>query len=575
MKIHKVLLPILVGALTVGAGVYGYHYGQVKAGKKNTELAAKREASTAISPNTAKAQPAYTAATPEAVTPDRVAAQEPVPADVLRVLPNLPSMPKDWRTYQPTTMTVAPIPNYPITYTATSIKQDGNKTVWIGKSNVDNSTLVAIESDNRWTGLASFPNGNDYTMFVSGGHSAIIEANPDTEDCGADLEPVSRSAADMLAKADSLSSAKPDAAGVYTSDVVFFYDSATETAANKLINDQGLAGTADQLIGDSIKATVIQCNTDLTNSLVTNFQWNMVGLFKIPDYDNKGDLTMATDLSVITSGTDTASTFASQKAIETGADQSVLLVGSQRTYSGLAWTPGHQAVVVWGVTHMTIAHEMAHNLGCNHDRQTENAKDSDGIYAYGFRYTATNGQDTGTIMSYAGYRLPYFSNPKLIVNDITLGVADDQPKASDNARMITTSAANMASYRSPIETPKITQQPVGTTATAGQSISLSVTATGGNLTYQWYQEKTAISGATSSTYSKSNVGTTDAGNYTVIVQNTKGSAQSDTVVVTVNTANTGGNSGGGGGGGGAPSFLFYGALALLAGARRFFSKKVV
>ena len=51
---------------------------------------------------------------------------------------------------------------------------------------------------------------------------------------------------------------------------------------------------------------------------------------------------------------------------------------------------------------------------------------------------------------------------------------------------------------------------------AGETISLKATPTGGGTPtgYQWYKNGTAISGATSSTYSKSNCTDSDAGNYT-------------------------------------------------------------
>jgi Immunoglobulin I-set domain len=49
--------------------------------------------------------------------------------------------------------------------------------------------------------------------------------------------------------------------------------------------------------------------------------------------------------------------------------------------------------------------------------------------------------------------------------------------------------------------PLIISQPGNQTVTAGQTATFSVTATGtGPLTYQWYVNGVAISGATSSTY---------------------------------------------------------------------------
>jgi len=93
------------------------------------------------------------------------------------------------------------------------------------------------------------------------------------------------------------------------------------------------------------------------------------------------------------------------------------------------------------------------------------------------------------------------------------------------------------------QTPIITSQPQSTTVYVGDAVNLSVTANvtdGGTMSYQWYKESSAISGATGSAYSPSTAteGTT---NYYVIVTNTNNSVngtktatiQSNSVTVTV------------------------------------------
>ncbi|WP_432671819.1 choice-of-anchor L domain-containing protein [Flavobacterium sp. SM2513] len=67
------------------------------------------------------------------------------------------------------------------------------------------------------------------------------------------------------------------------------------------------------------------------------------------------------------------------------------------------------------------------------------------------------------------------------------------------------------------ELPVIVTQPVGTTICEGQGISLSVSATGTGLTYQWFRNGTTIPSATSSTYTDATVTLAEAGNYTVRV----------------------------------------------------------
>ena len=125
----------------------------------------------------------------------------------------------------------------------------------------------------------------------------------------------------------------------------------------------------------------------------------------------------------------------------------------------------------------------------------------------------------------------------------------------------------MASYNSAPSAPQISSQPASTSVTTGQTFFLSVTVAGGDMSYQWYQNGAAISGATASTYSKAST-STDAGSYTVTAMNPAGSVTSNAATVNVTTpAPT--PSGGGGGGGGAPSSYYMIILVVLAGLRRF------
>ena len=83
--------------------------------------------------------------------------------------------------------------------------------------------------------------------------------------------------------------------------------------------------------------------------------------------------------------------------------------------------------------------------------------------------------------------------------------------------------------------PTITAQPSGGNYNVGGQIYMSVSATGsGTLTYQWYQNGTALSGQTLSIYYKYPAATTDSGNYYVVVTDSTGSTTSQVAVVTVN-----------------------------------------
>ncbi|MDB6059351.1 MAG: hypothetical protein JWO95_3195 [Verrucomicrobiales bacterium] len=82
--------------------------------------------------------------------------------------------------------------------------------------------------------------------------------------------------------------------------------------------------------------------------------------------------------------------------------------------------------------------------------------------------------------------------------------------------------------------PIITQQPQTQTVSLGSSPVFSLTANGtAPLTYQWRFNGTAISGATTSTYTRNSVTASDAGSYSVIVSNSVGLITSANASLTV------------------------------------------
>lgn len=81
--------------------------------------------------------------------------------------------------------------------------------------------------------------------------------------------------------------------------------------------------------------------------------------------------------------------------------------------------------------------------------------------------------------------------------------------------------------------PVITVQPVSRTVDQNKNASLSVTATGSNLTYQWRRGSQPVIGATSRALSFPKAQGTDAGVYSVIVSNGAGSVASDPATLTI------------------------------------------
>ena len=82
--------------------------------------------------------------------------------------------------------------------------------------------------------------------------------------------------------------------------------------------------------------------------------------------------------------------------------------------------------------------------------------------------------------------------------------------------------------------PVIGTQPASQSANAGQTVTLSVAATAPiAITYQWYKNGVAISGATAASYMINSSLPTDAGSYTVVVTNSAGSVTSSAAAVSV------------------------------------------
>jgi hypothetical protein len=83
------------------------------------------------------------------------------------------------------------------------------------------------------------------------------------------------------------------------------------------------------------------------------------------------------------------------------------------------------------------------------------------------------------------------------------------------------------------QTPFVSMAPSSTIVAAGESTSLAATATGADLSYQWYKNGVPVAGATSSSLGFAPVTGRDGGVYTLIVRNAAGMAQTAPVLLTI------------------------------------------
>ena len=480
-----------------------------------------------------------------------------------QVLPGLSAPATDWRAFAPQRLTVRPIPGVAIEFAVQRVTSDGRHTVWVGTSGTPGVTLVSSGTRDRWDAVLTIPSALEYDIHVSPAGVVIEKKDFAAEKCKPAGPGANDTAAAMMPSVTPAGAPAAEAATVYTADVLVLYTTATGTSL----------GGATAVENDAT-ALIATANTYLAQSQVDDLQWRLVGVVEATGYTETGNLT--TDLTNLESSRTALGSFAAQQRNTVGADEVMLIVnGSTDGFAGIAETPGSFAVMIRAGGAGTLAHELAHNFGCFHDRQTEMAPDNDGQYHYGYRYLDTSGRDTGTIMSYAAFRVPYYSNPSLTYQGHILGLPAGDPKAADNARVLRENAAIVAGFRAPVGggAPTITAQPASVTITAGQPFALAVTATGNSLTYQWSHDGMNIPAGTGASYSVGSSMATDAGAYTVTVSNSSGVVASSPAMVTVSAATpsmgpppSGSASGGGGGAYGALGALA--VLAVLAGARR-------
>jgi hypothetical protein len=137
-----------------------------------------------------------------------------------------------------------------------------------------------------------------------------------------------------------------------------------------------------------------------------------------------------------------------------GADL-VSLLTVDTTYCGLAWLWYNFAsnfedsafsIVAWDcAAHYTLAHEVGHNMGCEH--ATPESAQGSGLFSYsmGWRF---NSDAYRTIMAYSpGTQIQHFSNPNVTYDGFATGVPVGLSNEAHNALSINNAASSIANWR--------------------------------------------------------------------------------------------------------------------------------
>lgn len=219
-------------------------------------------------------------------------------------------------------------------------------------------------------------------------------------------------------------------------------------------NRYGAAG-----IESRIQAAVADANLGYINSGV-NIRINLVAMKEV-DYTESGSIGQA--LSRLTDPSDGYMDIIHTWRDNYGADL-VALIGEDSDACGIGnlMASVNTGFAPWAfsvsysscLSNLTLAHEIGHNQGSQHNREDANGGQGAYPYSYGYRRCNPFSVTFRTIMSYdCGLvnvpRINYFSNPGVLYGDYPTGIAyeTDPDDSADNARSLNETAATVAAFR--------------------------------------------------------------------------------------------------------------------------------
>ncbi|MFA5262422.1 MAG: serine hydrolase [Opitutaceae bacterium] len=152
-------------------------------------------------------------------------------------------------------------------------------------------------------------------------------------------------------------------------------------------------------------------------------------------------------------------------------------------------------------------------------------------------FSAANGTVSSTTYQWCkdGIVINGAISPGLTLRNLSQADAGEYTVLAHNAIGDTCSAPASLTVQS---APVITAQPVSTIVATGRDALFQVIAGGGDLTYEWCRNGVALPNATSPVFRISQCTESDAGNYSVVINNPRGSITSQAAALTVAAADS-------------------------------------
>jgi hypothetical protein len=233
--------------------------------------------------------------------------------------------------------------------------------------------------------------------------------------------------------------------GGYTEISEAFTESCTEPEA---VFDVLMAYTtlARQAMGGT-NAAIAQCQLaiDVANDAYDNSEvparMRLVHTMELT-FSESGDqcdwLDWLKSQSAVTTARDTYRADFVNMLTSTGTGCGWCNVSAGSAYSVAKWT---RAVNSW-----TLAHEIGHNQGCQHNRADAGCT---GIYSYsyGWHFIGDSSTHWGTVMSYEGTRVAHFSDPDISFDGQPTGVPIGDPNEAHNAQTIINRTSTCEGFR--------------------------------------------------------------------------------------------------------------------------------